>query len=239
MEVARDQRGEPDLPPGPARELVDLFRQLRHARQLSGGQIAIKTGLSPSHVSDVLRGWKAPSPDAAGKIATALGASHDTTLATVRLAEDLRELNRHNRRRERDATLRAPGGESQAASDPVAASAAPVSVADRRPRPLSSSEICLYRVTGLAGPADRHLGTVSGDLRRVRCADVWVNSENTEMTMARFDEFSVSSIIRYEGARATTSAGSSMTSSLTSWRGRLRVADRCCLRRPSSPDRAS
>lgn len=55
-------------------------------------------------------------------------------------------------------------------------------------------------MTGLPSPPDRCIGTVSGDLRRVRCADVWVNSENTEMVMARFEEHSVSSIIRYEGA---------------------------------------
>jgi O-acetyl-ADP-ribose deacetylase (regulator of RNase III) len=67
----------------------------------------------------------------------------------------------------------------------------------RTPRPLESVRVQLYRV----GPQDRFIGIVTGDLRRVRCAEVWVNSENTAMQMARFDEFSVSSIIRYEGAR--------------------------------------
>jgi O-acetyl-ADP-ribose deacetylase (regulator of RNase III) len=57
-----------------------------------------------------------------------------------------------------------------------------------------------YQVTGLPARPDRQVGIVCGDLRRVRCADVWVNSENTEMLMARIDEFTVSSIIRYEGA---------------------------------------
>jgi O-acetyl-ADP-ribose deacetylase (regulator of RNase III) len=79
--------------------------------------------------------------------------------------------------------------------------AARPAVTSPRPRALDSSEIQLYQVTGLAGPPNRYVGIVCGDLRRVRCADVWVNSENTEMLMARFDEFSVSSIIRYEGAR--------------------------------------
>jgi O-acetyl-ADP-ribose deacetylase (regulator of RNase III) len=37
-------------------------------------------------------------------------------------------------------------------------------------------------------------------MRRARCAEVWVNSENTDMQMARCNEFSVSSIIRYEGS---------------------------------------
>jgi O-acetyl-ADP-ribose deacetylase (regulator of RNase III) len=42
---------------------------------------------------------------------------------------------------------------------------------------------------------------VTGDLFRVRCAEVWVNSENTAMRMARVDEFSVSAVIRYQGAQ--------------------------------------
>jgi O-acetyl-ADP-ribose deacetylase (regulator of RNase III) len=67
----------------------------------------------------------------------------------------------------------------------------------RRPRPLESNEIRAYQITGMPG---RYAGIVCGDLRRVYGADVWVNSENTEMQMARFEEFSVSSIIRYEGA---------------------------------------
>jgi O-acetyl-ADP-ribose deacetylase (regulator of RNase III) len=78
----------------------------------------------------------------------------------------------------------------------------------QRPRALDSGEIRVYRVAGTGqdrtGPdgnrQDRYVGIVCGDLRRVHCADVWVNSENTQMQMARFDEFSVSSIIRYEGA---------------------------------------
>src|SRR5258708_2136382 len=71
----------------------------------------------------------------------------------------------------------------------------------QRPRPLDSSEIYLYRIPERTGPPHRQVGIVTRDLRRVRCADVWVNSENTQMTMARIDEFSVSSIIRYQGAQ--------------------------------------
>ncbi|MFC7245228.1 macro domain-containing protein [Catellatospora aurea] len=51
-----------------------------------------------------------------------------------------------------------------------------------------------------AGPP-AYLGVVTGDIRQVRCADVWVNPENTDMIMARPQEFSVSAIIRYDGAR--------------------------------------
>jgi O-acetyl-ADP-ribose deacetylase (regulator of RNase III) len=67
-------------------------------------------------------------------------------------------------------------------------------------RVLESGGIRPYQVTGIGGRLDRYIGIVCGDLRRVHCAEVWVNSENTEMQMARFNEFSVSSIIRYEGA---------------------------------------
>jgi hypothetical protein len=63
-------------------------------------------------------------------------------------------------------------------------------------RPFDSTRIQLYEV---AGPR-RRIGIVTGDIRRVRCADAWVNSENTTMRMARFEEFSISAIVRYEGA---------------------------------------
>lgn len=51
--------------------------------------------------------------------------------------------------------------------------------------------------------ASRHgcqVSVVSGSIRRVSCADIWVNSENTDMQMARPTEFCISGIIRYWGA---------------------------------------
>lgn len=44
------------------------------------------------------------------------------------------------------------------------------------------------------------LAIAPGSIRRVRTADVWVNSENTDMRMARHNDFSISSIVRYWGA---------------------------------------
>lgn len=41
---------------------------------------------------------------------------------------------------------------------------------------------------------------VAGDIQNVKGVDVWVNSENTNMQMARFYDWSVSSVIRYLGA---------------------------------------
>jgi O-acetyl-ADP-ribose deacetylase (regulator of RNase III) len=70
----------------------------------------------------------------------------------------------------------------------------------RRPRPLGYTETYLYRVAGIHTRSPRHLGIVTGDLRTVRCAEVWVNSENTDMQMARTQEHSISGLIRYESA---------------------------------------
>lgn len=44
------------------------------------------------------------------------------------------------------------------------------------------------------------LGVIPGSIRWVRDVDIWVNSENTDMSMARPTEFSISAIIRYWGA---------------------------------------
>ncbi|RLK59611.1 TIR domain-containing protein [Actinokineospora cianjurensis] len=44
------------------------------------------------------------------------------------------------------------------------------------------------------------IAVVPGRIRRVRHIDMWVNSENTDMQMARHNDFSVSAIIRYWGA---------------------------------------
>lgn len=62
-----------------------------------------------------------------------------------------------------------------------------------RPHPASSFT--------LMAPAHQcRIGILPGDIRRVQSADIWVNSENTDMQMARISEFSVSAIIRYLGA---------------------------------------
>jgi len=102
--MPRSKRPEPDLPPGPARDLVDLFRRLLDSRPLRVGQIASRTGYAPGHVSEVLRGWKAPSPEAAARIALALGADDNTVRRARRRAEDLREWNRGKPRGRRPAS---------------------------------------------------------------------------------------------------------------------------------------
>ncbi len=202
--MSRDRRGDPELPPGPGRDLIDLFRRLRFARQLSGGQLAVKTGLSAGHVSDVLNGWKSPGPDTAMKLASALGGTVEEVKLAGKLAEELAELNRYQRKKARTDQIRTgqilPSRGGSGAEH--AAATASNAFAGSRPaaRVLTSSEVSRHRVTGLPGQPSRYIGTVTGDIRRVRCAEVWVNPENTEMMMARFNDFSVSSIVRYEGA---------------------------------------
>lgn len=53
----------------------------------------------------------------------------------------------------------------------------------------------------LADGPECELVVVPGDILRCTSADVWVNSENTDMHMARPTDFSVSGIIRFWGAK--------------------------------------
>jgi hypothetical protein len=64
-------------------------------------------------------------------------------------------------------------------------------------RPAVDDQVQLFRVAG----TECRVGVVSGSIRRVRFADVWVNPENTDMELPRITEFSISAIIRYGGAR--------------------------------------
>jgi O-acetyl-ADP-ribose deacetylase (regulator of RNase III) len=66
------------------------------------------------------------------------------------------------------------------------------------PRPAGSPEA--YVLASADAPACV-IGIRPGRILRVHDVDIWVNSENTDMEMPRFNEFSISSIIRYHGAR--------------------------------------
>jgi transcriptional regulator with XRE-family HTH domain len=98
-EVTPRKRADPHLPPGAARDLVDLFKRLRDSSQLRVGQIANRTGYAPGHISEVLRGWKAPSPEAAARIAQALGGNEVAIRRARRYAEDLREWKQTTRKK--------------------------------------------------------------------------------------------------------------------------------------------
>jgi transcriptional regulator with XRE-family HTH domain len=96
MGTSRGEQAEP--PSGPARELLDLYRGLRASRGLSYGQITSRTGLSKSYISEVFNGRKTPSPHTARKLAEALGATATVAQRAQMHAEDLAELNRHQRK---------------------------------------------------------------------------------------------------------------------------------------------
>jgi hypothetical protein len=64
--------------------------------------------------------------------------------------------------------------------------------------PLPNTDIYCYELKEKKG---KYIALITGDMRNVKCADVWVNSENTNMQMSRFYESSVSGVIRYCGAR--------------------------------------
>jgi len=67
------------------------------------------------------------------------------------------------------------------------------------PRPLQAGLPQFFRVPRM-GPA-RRMGLLTGDLRQVsEKIDLWVNSENTNMQMARYFDRAGSAVIRYLGA---------------------------------------
>ncbi|MBE9031841.1 macro domain-containing protein [filamentous cyanobacterium LEGE 11480] len=47
---------------------------------------------------------------------------------------------------------------------------------------------------------NKSISLITGDIRDIKTCDIWVNSENTDMQMARYHEPSISGIIRYLGA---------------------------------------
>ena len=66
-----------------------------------------------------------------------------------------------------------------------------------QPKPLNEIDVYNYE---LNNAKNKKIAIITGDIANVKDIDVWVNSENTNMQMARFGETSISSIIRYLGA---------------------------------------
>jgi tetratricopeptide (TPR) repeat protein len=69
------------------------------------------------------------------------------------------------------------------------------------PRVISKHSRYEYPVLGLHADRSPMVGIATGDIRAIKGIDVWLNSENTNMQMARFHDFSVSSVVRFEGAK--------------------------------------
>ena len=65
------------------------------------------------------------------------------------------------------------------------------------PRVLNKTETFAY---ALADNPEKSVCIITGDIQRIKGIDIWVNSENTNMQMARFFDRSVSGVIRYLGA---------------------------------------
>jgi hypothetical protein len=66
------------------------------------------------------------------------------------------------------------------------------------PTVLADQQVFAY---GIASRRDRQVLLVTGDILNVHFADLWVNSENSNMQMSRFFERTISAAIRYHGAK--------------------------------------
>ncbi|MFI7545283.1 macro domain-containing protein [Actinoplanes sp. NPDC049599] len=185
----------------PATALRDFCGLLRDLRNEAGGPTVMSLAADKSiplrraHIFATLSGKIARPPswrfvEAFVRKCATYAHAHQTTME---ITTDLREWEREHKRLLR---LWDRHRREQHTAD---------SIADRlgkaRGRVLTMQDITYYPVRTADAGAPRRLAVVTGDIRQVRCADVWVNSENTEMEMARVHEFSVSAIIRYEGAR--------------------------------------
>lgn len=69
---------------------------------------------------------------------------------------------------------------------------------EAKPKRLSKKETYMYHLVNVPG---KQIGMITGDIQNIKEIDVWVNSENTNMQMARHFERSISATIRYLGAK--------------------------------------
>lgn len=67
-----------------------------------------------------------------------------------------------------------------------------------KPKRLNKKETYMYQLVNVP---EKQIGIITGDIQNINEIDVWVNSENTNMQMARHFERSISSVIRYLGAK--------------------------------------
>jgi O-acetyl-ADP-ribose deacetylase (regulator of RNase III) len=69
---------------------------------------------------------------------------------------------------------------------------------ERKPKAIEAVEEKLFQLTNVPG---REIGYITGNIKKIKNVDIWVNSENTNMEMARPFERSISATVRYEGAK--------------------------------------
>lgn len=153
-------------------EFGELLLQARLEALLTQEELAERSGVAARTISDLERGKaKAPRGDTVLRLADALKLSGPGR-ALFEAAARGREAPAVN------GAARQPSG------------------------PIPESVSHLYRLPqAAAAGGGRRIGIVTGYLRRVRHVDIWVNSENTDMKMSRFEEYTISAIIRYDGAR--------------------------------------
>lgn len=65
-------------------------------------------------------------------------------------------------------------------------------------KPIGRREEFSYTLKGNEG---KKVALITGDILKVKGIDIWVNSENTNMQMARFHDNSISGVTRYFGAK--------------------------------------
>ena len=81
-------------------------------------------------------------------------------------------------------------------------------------KPCPQNLTYVYEVREAPG---KQIGITAGDLNYIRDIDVWVNSENTDMEMARVYDRSVSGLIRYLGATHDEESGWIQEDVVQSW----------------------
>ncbi|MFN8412869.1 MAG: macro domain-containing protein [Anaerolineales bacterium] len=69
---------------------------------------------------------------------------------------------------------------------------------ERKSKKIEKKELYSYSLSNVQG---KEIGIITGDIQNIKEVDVWVNSENTNMQMARHFDRSISGTIRYMGAK--------------------------------------
>jgi O-acetyl-ADP-ribose deacetylase (regulator of RNase III) len=72
---------------------------------------------------------------------------------------------------------------------------------ERKSKSINKTKFYSYEIREVPG---KLIGIVTGDIQNIKNIDIWVNSENTNMQMARHYERSISGTIRYMGAKKDT-----------------------------------
>ncbi|MFB9238112.1 macro domain-containing protein [Plantactinospora siamensis] len=195
--------GEIIVPPGAQsdfmRTLGDFCAQLSRLRKEAGISVEVlakdsRVPLGRSQIYDTLRGQVSSPPSWEFVQAFVSKCATHADRASISLPTDLEYWRREH-------GLLAHLHEKSRGRSAVVSPTEPVRLGrDGGGRVLTVQETSTYRLP--PGPDGRQsrIGVITSDIRQVRCADIWVNSENTDMVMARVQECSVSAIIRYEGA---------------------------------------